>query len=319
MLRGLIFTTFILVRPLLADFEAGKRAYDQGDYAVALRELAPLADAGHGDAQWLMSEMYAEGKGVLEDHDAAIRLQKSAAEQGYAPAVFFFAAAAFSVKMYAEVVKLCTRLEGIVSGRTLSDEDRGSVAACELMSAVLYRTGEGVPKDDTESVKWLSKAAMHDEALAQDELGRRYYFGDGVVKDVPTAMTWFQKAAVRNNADSQSRLCAAYYVGDDGMVQDFSRAFDWCSKSAEHGDNAAELFLATMYVNGDGVPKDPVLAYMWANLAATSNKTEIVNAARGTRDKLVAKMSPEQIAKAQQLSSDWFERHHIPTASTLVK
>ena len=49
-----------LVAPLLPtltapawgpDYEKGLEAYDQGDYATALRELRPLAEQGHAAAQ----------------------------------------------------------------------------------------------------------------------------------------------------------------------------------------------------------------------------------------------------------------------------
>ncbi len=40
------------------DFEKGLRAYEQRDYATALRELRPLAERGHAAAQFKLGEMY---------------------------------------------------------------------------------------------------------------------------------------------------------------------------------------------------------------------------------------------------------------------
>jgi TPR repeat protein len=39
-------------------------AYENGDYATALDELKPLAELGEADAQYYLSGMYHNGKGV---------------------------------------------------------------------------------------------------------------------------------------------------------------------------------------------------------------------------------------------------------------
>jgi TPR repeat protein len=46
-----------------------------------------------------------------------------------------------------------------------------------------------VAKDDAEAVKWYRKAAQQNHALAQSNLGYRYYSGDGVVKDYVESYT----------------------------------------------------------------------------------------------------------------------------------
>jgi len=50
-LTPIVFTLLLLFWPALvhADFQAGLDAYDQGDYAMALKEWRPLAE--QGDAQ----------------------------------------------------------------------------------------------------------------------------------------------------------------------------------------------------------------------------------------------------------------------------
>ena len=60
-----------------------------------------------------------------------------------------------------------------------------------------------------------------------------------------------------------------------------------------------------MYGNGEGVPKDNVNAYAWLNVAAANGNDH------GPKNRgLIAKdMTPEQIAKAQELSKVWFEKY----------
>ena len=52
--------------------EDGKAAYDRQHYAMALRLLQPLAaDQGSPPAQFLLGDMYADGRGVPKDYVAA--------------------------------------------------------------------------------------------------------------------------------------------------------------------------------------------------------------------------------------------------------
>ena len=60
-----------------------------------------------------------------------------------------------------------------------------------------------------------------------------------------------------------------------------------------------------MYVNGEGVPQDYVQAHMWFNLAAAQGNAKAV----GNRDIAAKKMTPAQIAEAQQLARDWIAAH----------
>ena len=69
-----------------ADFESGKQAYNNRDYAAALREWLPLAEAGEPRSQFYLGHMYRLGRGVPKDVNEAIRWYRSAANQGYAEA-----------------------------------------------------------------------------------------------------------------------------------------------------------------------------------------------------------------------------------------
>ena len=44
----------------------------------------------------------------------------------------------------------------------------------------MYATGEGVPQDDAEAVRWFRLAAEQGDARAQFNLGVRYDTGEGV-------------------------------------------------------------------------------------------------------------------------------------------
>ena len=70
------------------DLDKGMTAYNAGDYAIALKELEPLAEQGDVDAQFILGYMYDEGKGVPQDNKEAMKWYRLAAEQGDAGAEF---------------------------------------------------------------------------------------------------------------------------------------------------------------------------------------------------------------------------------------
>ena len=65
------------------DFQKGFAAYSTGDYATALQEWTPLAEAGGEVAQFNLGVMYSNGKGVPQDNAEAVKWYRLAAEQGY--------------------------------------------------------------------------------------------------------------------------------------------------------------------------------------------------------------------------------------------
>jgi len=56
-----------------------------------------------------------------------------------------------------------------------------------------------------------------------------------------------------------------------------------------------------MYAEGEGVSEDYVLAYMWFDLAANQGFGPSDN----YKATLAKKMTPDQIAKAEEMSADW--------------
>ena len=141
-------------------------------------------------------------------------------------------------------------------------------ATAQFNLGVMYRNGEGVPKDDAQAIKWYRLAAAQGNARAQNNLGFMYQRGHGVPKDDAQAVKWFRLAADQGHARAQTSL-------------------------------------GTMYASGHGVPQDYVLAYMWRNLAAAGGGAFTREKAAKARDDLAGKMSPAQIAEAQKRASAW--------------
>ena len=144
-------------------------------------------------------------------------------------------------------------------------EQGDAKAQCNLGYA--YYTGNGVPKDDVESVKWYRKSAEQGYAKAQYTLGIAYYNGEGVPKDSEKAVEWYRKAAEQGDAGAQRSLGVRYDNGE-GVPKDSEKAVEWYRTAAEQGYAAAQWFLGLAYAKVEGVPKDSVTAVKWYRKAA---------------------------------------------------
>lgn len=153
---------------------------------------------------------------------------------------------------------------------------------------------------DAEVVKWWRQEAELGHAPAQYNLGVMYARGDGVEKDAAEAVSWYRRAAEQGLARAQLNLGLMYAKGD-GVAEDDSEAARWLRKAAERGSAAAQYRLGVMYERGEGVAQDFVLAHLWLDLArAQGNAT-----ARRSMKPLVAKMTAEQMAEAEQMAQEW--------------
>ena len=56
-----------------ADLESAQHAYQQEDYATALKDATTLAEQGDAEAQVLLGRMYLTGRGVPKDPDTALK------------------------------------------------------------------------------------------------------------------------------------------------------------------------------------------------------------------------------------------------------
>ena len=99
------------------------------------------------------------------------------------------------------------------------------------------------------------------------------------------------------------RVGAAALVGADAKVEVPGPEVDR-EVAVEQGNADAQLNLGGMYRYGHGIPKDYVMAYMWLNLAAAKGNAS----ARINLDNLEKEMTPDQIAEAQRLASEFTRR-----------
>ncbi len=134
-----------------ADFDAGVKAYDRGDYATALRIMRELANQGDTKAQYNLGVMYRMGQGVEQDYAVAARWYRKAADQGDAKAQYnlgLMSRRGEGVPQdYKEAVKLYRKAA-----------DQGNTDA-QTNLGVMYANGWSVTRDYVQAHMWYNLAA----------------------------------------------------------------------------------------------------------------------------------------------------------------
>lgn len=132
---------------------------------------------------------------------------------------------------------------------------------------LMYASGQGVPENYAEALRWYRMAAAQGNAIAQFNMGAMYYHGEGVPQDFAEAARWCRMAADRGNANAQTKLGAMYVLGQ-GVPQNDAEGVRWYRLAADQGFAEAQFNLGVMYSVGRGVPQNDAEAVRWLRMAA---------------------------------------------------
>ena len=175
-----------------ADFQAGKRAYEQKDFATAMKQLTPLAQQGNADAQLFLGKMYMSGQGVPKDADLALKWFKAAADQGNAEGQFFLGA------MYLLPAK------DIPQGlKWLRLSAQQGMPDAQLLLGMAYLKGRDAPHDLVAADMWLELAATQGDKYAplQREQAEKQMSPDQIAKARALAAAWKTRTAPSSSND----------------------------------------------------------------------------------------------------------------------
>ena len=172
-----------------ADLDSAKRAYQQKDYATALKEVTPLAEKGNADAQLILGKMYWMGQGVLKDPDQAMKWFKASAMQGNADAQFFLG----SIYLLPH-----TDITEGVKWLRLSAEQGNQDAQWMLGKAYLQGAKE-LPRDPVQAEMWLWLAAKDNLEFYQKGLlaAERELTPEQIASGKARAEAWKPKPGLR--------------------------------------------------------------------------------------------------------------------------
>ncbi len=106
------------------------------------------------------------------------------------------------------------------------------VAEAQNNLGYFYCEGKGVPTNDAEALKWLSRAAEHGCQIAQANLGLMYLHGNGVLRDTNTGYMWLVLAG-----NAGSRFLALMRAPVEKLTMARHRAQAW--QAQHHVPNLA--------------------------------------------------------------------------------
>ncbi len=235
------------------DFDNGKIAYENSQYAKALTEWYPLAKDEDHQAEYYMGVMYINGQGLpLDLKEGIIWLQKSA-HGGYINAQYDLG------QMNISGHGMDKNLDQ--GARWLLTAARRGHSGAQFNFGLLYQQGK-VPlssnlvavysKSNSEqfnyqqAIKWYLKAAEQGHGAAQNNLAWLYLHGKGVKQNNDSAFRWFNEAAAQGVADAQYNLALLYEEGK-GTPLDLQEALFWHGKSASNGYLPSKLRLPYLH------------------------------------------------------------------------
>ena len=121
--------------------------------------------------------------------------------------------------------------------------------------AIMYKDGEGTPKDCALAVKWYTTAAEQGCLQAEQTLADFFTRTEPAwQKTVAQAAKFYRLAAAQGDPSAQNHL-GSYFMMGRGLPKDDNQAVYWYKLAAEGGDALGQFNLSQMYRDGIVVQK----------------------------------------------------------------
>jgi TPR repeat protein/Zn-dependent protease with chaperone function len=235
------------------------RVWEQAGTLLDVRAVHVAAEAGDGDAQSRLGEMYASGWSIAQDDALAVQWWTKAAYQGNPAAQYGLAMMYFGGR-------------GVAPDEAAAFEWVHRAAEQDHPDAVhalgwMYAEGRGTFQDVAMARQWFEKAARTGNADAQNRLGVLYALGLGGDQSDTIAVNWLRMAAEQGLPDAQANL-GMMYAGGSGLTRDEAAALHWFLLAAEAGHREAQYLAGEMYRTGEGAMRSDAEAVGWLRKAA---------------------------------------------------
>jgi hypothetical protein len=297
--------------------------------------ISRRANNGSADAQAELGRLHYGGIGSPIDYALAAKWFAKAAEQGHPIAQRNLRIMAMTKRMSAADFEASSAkwpnsdASAPRSGVDPDVDDRKALRLAErgaargsvedqLWLGQSYYLGRGTQQDFNLAARWFTAAAAQGRPEAQYNLGIMSAAGKGMARDLAAAMRWHTKAADQGYLPAQQML-GLMFLGGEGVPASAPEAARWLHIASAKGSAWAQAQLGALYAAGTGVPASNADAYFWLDLAVDRLPATPVDPAAKRpssvsreqaiilRDAAAAKLTPQQLAEARQLSSEWKE------------
>lgn len=166
-----------MATPARADFAAGVKAYEAGDYKAAFDAWLPLAERGDVAAMRNLGHLYRWGQGVEADPGKAIHWYRRAAETGFARA-------------QANLGAIYLQGDGVAvdyaeAHKWFDAAARQGHAVAQYNLGLMYELGLGVEKNEAIALGWYNNAAKAGQPDALERLSLLVMRRDAAPSDKP--------------------------------------------------------------------------------------------------------------------------------------
>lgn len=293
---------------LLGDLYLSGKGVEQ-NYVKARGWYVKAVKAGNAQAQHRLGVLYKHGWGVKQDINLAMSWFEQSAPQGFAQGQY-----ELGLLLLNGQTAPAQMAEGLQWIRKAAEQGLAE-AAFTLASSIEH--GKGTLPSLHDAVHWYREAAERGHVPAQFALAEIYLQGrPQVPRDHGEGMKWLSRAAEGGFADAQNSLAVLFAEGK-GVAVNRELAVRWYTRAADQGHVVAQSNLATMHRYGMGTPINLVEAFKWYSLAAANSEVKhagVQRAAALAREKIAAKMGPEQRAEGKRRVLLWLETRQIKGA-----
>ena len=213
--------------------------------ATAAHFFNAAADAGHGESQLRLAEMYEQGDGVRRDVAHAGHYYRLAIEHGYMMASnnlgeMIIADAWEKGELDTHWQQACDHFKVAADGDY--PEAQYNLAEALLRDAKKSGSFSGDSNGADEAVMWFRRAADNGHIRAQYNLASMYDQGTLAGKDATESTRYYRMAADQGDSDAQYALGWRLFKSD-GVQGDVNEALHWftCAAAQSHGDATKAL------------------------------------------------------------------------------
>jgi TPR repeat protein len=245
------------------------------------------AEAGDAQSQYDLGLMYANGTGVAQNYEQAVRWFQLAAEKGFARAQYLLGA------IFSDGEGVAINYQEALKWLRLAAEQGDADAEYRL--GLMYESGKGVAQNYQKAVLWY-RSAEQDHAGAKLKIALMYANGRGGERNDQESLRLYSLLKGMPGA-----LVLKYTQGGD-VDYDMSEIATWLRLAAMHGETDAQYNLGFMYEMGIGLVQNNSQAYAWYSISAAQGATDAATA----RDRIRAKLSPQVLEQAQAQATRCF-------------
>lgn len=160
--------------------DSAHNAYDHKDYPAALASYQDAAELGNAEAQYYLSFMYLEGKGIEPDSQKALLWMQKAAAGGFAPA---------QVQMgLRHLAGSGVNRDPVKAHAFFEKAAQSENPEAQYFLAVMTATGQGTTRNTDQALHWFRMAKSNGFPVPQELLTQKGIAALGYQKHQATAL-----------------------------------------------------------------------------------------------------------------------------------